>query len=134
MFTFLLYLLLPFCLGIPNLPGHSFDYKQLNNGKVKIKFNGTHCKRLHFLKDSLDIVYIFWVYIFLRTEYTSNITNKQEKILFLSSIKTWREFQGSLYHIRRDYIPALPEFQDELNVESDFFKDNNLRCHLNNIL
>ena len=41
MFTFLLYLLLPFCLGIPNLPGHSFDYKQLNNGKVKIKFNGT---------------------------------------------------------------------------------------------
>ena len=65
------------------------------------------------------------MYIFLRTEYTSNITNKQEKILFLSSIKTWREFQGSLYHIRRDYIPALPEFQDELNVESDFFKLNN---------
>ena len=35
------------------------------------------------------------------------------------------EFQGSLYHIRQDYIPALPEFQDELNVESDFFKINN---------
>ena len=32
MFAFILYLLLPFCLGIPNLPGHSFDYKQLNNG------------------------------------------------------------------------------------------------------
>ena len=64
------------------------------------------------------------VHIF-RTEYTSKISDKQEKILFLSSIKTWREFQGSLYHIRRDYIPALPEFQDELNVESDFFKLNN---------
>ena len=64
------------------------------------------------------------VHIF-RTEYTSKISDKQEKILFLSSIKTWQEFQGSLYHIRRDYIPALPEFQDELNVESDFFKLNN---------
>ena len=32
---------MPFCFGIPNLPDHSFNYKQLNNGKVKIKFNGT---------------------------------------------------------------------------------------------
>ena len=96
---------------------------------------------LHFLKDSLDTK-IFNLYNFsnmfyfstgniinsvhiFRTEYTSKISDKQEKILFLSSIKTWREFLGSLYHIRQDYIPALPEFQDELNVESDFFKINN---------
>ena len=41
MFAFIIYLLLPFCFGIPNLPDHSFNYKQLNNGNVKIKFNGT---------------------------------------------------------------------------------------------
>lgn len=53
------------------------------------------------------------------------LTEKAEKALFLSSIKSFREIQSTLYHVRRTFIPALPELQDKLDVNSDFFKLNN---------
>ena len=56
-----------------------------------------------------------------RRIYSQRFSDRDEKILFLSSVPTFPSLQTLLYNIRRKFIPPAPASQEDFDVNSAWF-------------
>ena len=61
------------------------------------------------------------IYEEVRNSFTQNMQS-EEKVLFLSSFPTFRDFQTILYRKRRELIPPNPKVMTDLNVDLPIFQ------------
>ena len=59
-----------------------------------------------------------------RSVFTRELSVREEKILFLDSIKPYEVLQTQMYAIRRLFIPPAPETHGELDIHSKWFLIN----------
>ena len=61
------------------------------------------------------------LYLSVRSKFTQSLPNPDAKNLFLSDIPSYDSIQSTMYRIRREYIPAAPKSQAELDTTLPWF-------------